>query len=217
MPRRIYTYDAGQGWEIFNQMSTWGAFLQLLGGLIGVYNIWKSLKSGERAGNDPWGAPSLEWSIPSPPPEYNFEKIPKVTSRYPLWDVKSPELTRDVPHSRHGDERSEVRLGGKQVGQFHDHMAGHAGSRRQSERAPVVDEGLAEDGRGVGDPDSLSDDQAVVRCAVHDADVRVADFHPRGQAPRGRYVDHHLRSSHDVRALRVADFTARTRASLNPH
>jgi cytochrome c oxidase subunit I len=123
MPRRVYTYDAGQGWEIFNQMSTWGAFLQLLGGLIGGYNIWKSLKSGERAGNDPWGAPSLEWSIPSPPPEYNFEKIPKVTSRYPLWDVKSPELTRDVPHSRHGDERNEVRLGGKHVGEFHDHMA----------------------------------------------------------------------------------------------
>jgi cytochrome c oxidase subunit I len=123
MPRRIYTYDGGQGWEIFNQMSTWGAFLQLLGGLIGVYNIWKSLRSGAVAGNDPWGAPSLEWSIPSPPPEYNFEKIPKVTSRYPLWDVKSPELTRDVPHSRHGDERNEVRLGGKHVGEFHDHMA----------------------------------------------------------------------------------------------
>jgi cytochrome c oxidase subunit 1 len=123
MPRRIYTYDAGQGWEIFNQMSTWGAFLQLLGGLIGVYNIWKSLRSGERAGNDPWGAPSLEWSIPSPPPEYNFEKIPKVTSRYPLWDLKSPELTKEVPHSRHGDERNDVRIGGKHVADFHDHMA----------------------------------------------------------------------------------------------
>src|SRR6187551_1549997 len=95
MPRRIYTYDAGQGWDIYNMMSTWGAFIQLLGGLIGMYNIWKSLKSGEVAGDDPWGAPSLEWSIPSPPPDYNFAVIPKVTSRYPLWDVKSPELTTD--------------------------------------------------------------------------------------------------------------------------
>jgi hypothetical protein len=123
MPRRIYTYDAGQGWEIFNMMSTYGAFIQLLGGLIGVYNIFKSLKSGEIAGNDPWGAPSLEWSIPSPPPDYNFAVIPKVTSRYPLWDVKSPELTTDVPHSRHGDERNDVRMGGKHVGEFHDHMS----------------------------------------------------------------------------------------------
>src|SRR6188472_660479 len=97
MPRRIYTYDAGQGWDIFNMMSTWGAFIQLLGGLIGMYNIFKSLKSGEVAGNDPWGAPSLEWSIPSPPPDYNFAKIPQVTSRYPLWDVKSPSLTTNVP------------------------------------------------------------------------------------------------------------------------
>src|SRR5205823_3780112 len=52
-----------------------------------------------------------------------FETIPTVTSRYPLWDVKSPELTADVPHSKHGDERSEVSIGGKPVGSFHDHMA----------------------------------------------------------------------------------------------
>ena len=44
---------------------------------------------------------------------YNFDVIPTVTSRYPLWDVKSPELTADVPHSRHGDERNDVALGGK--------------------------------------------------------------------------------------------------------
>jgi len=88
-----------------------------------MYNIFKSLKSGEIAGDDPWGAPSLEWSIPSPPPEHNFDTIPTVTSRYPLWDVKSPELTADVPHSRHDDERNDVALAGKKVGQFHDHMS----------------------------------------------------------------------------------------------
>ena len=69
-------YDAGQGWEIFNQMSTWGAVIQLIAGLIGIYNIWVSRKNGEIAGNDPWGAPTLEWSIPSPPPEYNFDEDP---------------------------------------------------------------------------------------------------------------------------------------------
>src|SRR4029079_2723406 len=123
MPRRIYTYDAGQGWDVFNMMSTWGAIIQGIAGLVAAYDVWRSLRSGEEAGQDPWGAPSLEWSIPSPPPEYNFAVIPKVTSRYPLWDVKSPELTKDVPHSRHGNERSDVRISGKHVAEFHDHMA----------------------------------------------------------------------------------------------
>jgi cytochrome c oxidase subunit I len=104
-------------------MSTWGAVIQAIAGLVGLYNLWISRKNGEIAGDDPWGAPSLEWSIPSPPPEYNFAVIPTVTSRYPLWDVKSPELTTDVPHSRHDDERSDVSMGGKRVGAFHDHMS----------------------------------------------------------------------------------------------
>ena len=54
------------------------------------------------AGNDPWGAATLEWSIPSPPPEYNFAQIPEVESRYPLWDLKSPERTAGIEHS-HAD------------------------------------------------------------------------------------------------------------------
>ena len=123
MPRRIYTYDAGQGWEIFNQMSSAGAYLQFVAGLLFAYNIFRSRTKGEIAGNDPWGAPSLEWSIPSPPPDYNFETIPTVTSRYPLWDVKSPELTALVPHSRRGDERSDVSIAGQHVGAFHDGMS----------------------------------------------------------------------------------------------
>src|SRR3954465_12232554 len=123
MPRRIYTYPADQGWDVFNAMSTWGAYLQAVAGFIFAYHIFKSLRSGAIAGQDPWGAPSLEWSIPSPPPEYNFAVIPKVTSRYPLWDVKSPELTVEVPHSKHGDERNDVSMGGKHVGAFHDHMS----------------------------------------------------------------------------------------------
>jgi cytochrome c oxidase subunit 1 len=123
MPRRIATYDAGQGWEIYNLLSSIGAYIQALGVIIGFYNLWASRRNGEVAGNDPWGAPSLEWSIPSPPPEYNFATIPTVTSRYPLWDMKSPELTRDVPHSREDDERNDVSMGGKNVGHFRDHMS----------------------------------------------------------------------------------------------
>src|SRR3954468_24050774 len=121
MPRRVYTYPADQGWDVFNAMSSWGAYLQAVAGVIFAYNIFKSWRGGEIAGNDPWGAPSLDWSIPSPPPEYNFAVIPTVTSRYPLWDVKSPALTAQVPHSKHGDERIDVDTGGKHAGAFHAH------------------------------------------------------------------------------------------------
>ncbi len=99
MPRRIYTYDAGQGWELFNLMSTVGTYLLLLAGLIFAYNFFTSRKRGAVAGNDPWGAPTLEWSIPSPPPEYNFAQIPEVTSRYPMWDLKAPDRTSGMDHT----------------------------------------------------------------------------------------------------------------------
>ena len=95
MPRRIYTYDSGQGWDTYNLESTIGAYIVGVATLIFAYNILKSARSGKLAGNDPWGAPSLEWSIASPPPLYNFAKIPTVTSRYPLWDLKSPHLSSD--------------------------------------------------------------------------------------------------------------------------
>jgi hypothetical protein len=121
MPRRIYTYPAGQGWEIFNKLSSYGAFLQALAGLIFAYNLFRSMRKGAIAGRDPWGAPSLEWSLPSPVPEYNFATIPVVTSRYPLWDVKSPALTSDVPHTKVGDEHIEVAAGGRHAGHIHAH------------------------------------------------------------------------------------------------
>jgi hypothetical protein len=116
MPRRIYRYDVGQGWETFNLMSSIGVIFQILGVTIGFWNFWRSRKVGAIAGNDPWGAPTLEWSIPSPPPDYNFARVPTVTSRYPLWDVKSPALTSDVPHSRFGEERVDVDVGGHHTG-----------------------------------------------------------------------------------------------------
>ncbi len=99
MPRRIYTYDAGQGWDLFNMMSTVGTYMLLVAGLIFAYNFFRSKKHGEVAGSDPWGAPTLEWSIPSPPPEYNFAQIPEVTSRYPMWDLKAPDRTAGIEHS----------------------------------------------------------------------------------------------------------------------
>jgi hypothetical protein len=116
MPRRIYRYDAGQGWEIYNLLSSIGVAFQILGVGIGFWNFLWSRRSGAIAGNDPWGAPTLEWSIPSPPPEYNFARVPRVTSRYPLWDVKAPELTREVPHTVAGERAVEIDVAGRQTG-----------------------------------------------------------------------------------------------------
>jgi cytochrome c oxidase subunit I len=91
MPRRIFTYEAGRGWEIWNQISTVGVFLQGAGVIIFVYNMIVSYIKGKEAGDDPWDAWTLEWATTSPPPEYNFDKIPEVRSRRPLWDLKHPE------------------------------------------------------------------------------------------------------------------------------
>jgi cytochrome c oxidase subunit 1 len=124
MPRRTWVYDAGQGLEIWNMMSTYGAYLQAIAVILGMWNLIKSYRGGQRAGADPWGGPTLEWSIPSPPPEYNFAVIPTVTSRYPLWDRKSPELTKDVPHTREGERAINVDVAGKHVGHI-DHAIGN--------------------------------------------------------------------------------------------
>ncbi len=91
MPRRIYTYEAGRGWEIWNQLSTIGALVQTPSYAIFVYNLITSLWKGKLAGDDPWDAWTLEWMTTSPPPSYNFEVVPTVHSRRPLWDLKHPE------------------------------------------------------------------------------------------------------------------------------
>jgi cytochrome c oxidase subunit I len=91
MPRRIFTYEADRGWEIWNQISTIGVFIQIPGILFFVYNLIYSYIKGEKAGDDPWDAWTLEWHTTSPPPEYNFDKVPEVRSRRPLWDLKHPE------------------------------------------------------------------------------------------------------------------------------
>jgi cytochrome c oxidase subunit I len=91
MPRRVYSYDPGRGWEIYNMISSIGAFFQAAGVACLLVNLFRSLRHGILAGNDPWDAWTLEWSTTSPPPEYNFETFPEVRSRRPLWDLKHPD------------------------------------------------------------------------------------------------------------------------------
>jgi len=91
MPRRIYTYEPGRGWDVWNVIVTIGVFFQAAGVLILAANLLLSYFRGRTAGNDPWDAWTLEWSTSSPPPEYNFAVVPTVRSRRPLWDLKHPE------------------------------------------------------------------------------------------------------------------------------
>jgi len=86
MPRRIYTYGAQMGWGPMNLVISLGALLFAIGVMLLVINIAISLKRGAIAGPNPWSAPTLEWSIPSPPPPYNFAVIPTIESRHPLWE-----------------------------------------------------------------------------------------------------------------------------------
>ena len=91
MPRRIYTYEPGRGWDTMNLIVSLGAVIQSVAILIFVGNMIWSYFRGKAAGNDPWDAWTLEWAVPSPPPAYNFATIPEVLSRRPLWDAKHPE------------------------------------------------------------------------------------------------------------------------------
>jgi cytochrome c oxidase subunit 1 len=91
MPRRIYTYPADRGWEVWNQITSFGVVFQAAAVAIFVWNVIRSLRRGEPAGDDPWNAWTLEWATSSPPAPYNFEEIPTVRSRRPLWDLKHPE------------------------------------------------------------------------------------------------------------------------------
>ena len=97
MPRRIYTYGGDMGWDMWNMVSTGGAAIIALGLLVFMHNIISSWRNGEKAEADPWDARTLEWSIPSPPPEYNFAEIPTVYDRDDWWSQKRRQVRRAVP------------------------------------------------------------------------------------------------------------------------
>ncbi len=86
MPRRIYTYAEETGWGIWNLISSLGLLLIIPGLAVFCWNIVFSYRKGARAGHNPWGADSLEWALPSPPPQQGWTTVPIVKSRHPLWD-----------------------------------------------------------------------------------------------------------------------------------
>jgi cytochrome c oxidase subunit I+III len=88
IPRRVYTYPAGSGWETLNLVSSVGAFVFAASVLLFIANVVVSVGRGRRAEANPWNAATLEWLTASPPPSYNFAHIPRVESATPLWDAE---------------------------------------------------------------------------------------------------------------------------------
>jgi heme/copper-type cytochrome/quinol oxidase subunit 1 len=91
MPRRIYTYADLPGWGWMNMLSTVGAFFMAAASILLVWNLLISLLRGRPAGDNPWNAWTLEWATSSPPPPENFQSLPPLRSRRPLWDITNPE------------------------------------------------------------------------------------------------------------------------------
>jgi cytochrome c oxidase subunit I len=101
-PRRTYTYPDLPGWGAINFAETIGAFLMGVGVLMLLWDGWRALRSGTRAGDNPWNAWTLEWATASPPPAYNFAALPPITSPRPLWDLTHarPSVTGHTPDAQ---------------------------------------------------------------------------------------------------------------------
>ena len=110
MPRRIYTYDANMGWDIWNGFSSGGAALLAVGMVALIYNVVSGWTKGKRAEGDPWDARTLEWSISSPPPEYNFVEIPTVTEVDDWWATKRRKERVPVIAGASEDEEHSIHL-----------------------------------------------------------------------------------------------------------
>ena len=110
MQRRMYTYPAGMGWHTLNLISTIGAYVMGLGFLFIVVQIVYSIKYGERdVTGDPWNGRTLEWSLPSPAPHYNFAVIPQVTDR-DMWWVMKQEGRADELHKVDADAIQDIHM-----------------------------------------------------------------------------------------------------------
>ncbi len=99
MPRRIYTYSSELGWDLLNTVATMGGFIIGFSIILFVYCVIYSYIKRRPEDSDPWDGRTLEWSIPSPVPHYNFKEIPKIERLDHFWYTKYPELIESGSHA----------------------------------------------------------------------------------------------------------------------
>ena len=105
MPRRIYRYDEGLGWDNWNMVATVGSYMLAFGVLVFIVNFFRTMAQERTAEDDPWGGASLEWTTTSPPPEHDFDVIPEVHDRDPVWYNRDHGIEPTVP-----DEPEHIHL-----------------------------------------------------------------------------------------------------------
>src|SRR4029077_13114924 len=123
-PRRTYQYPKGMGWDFWNLVATIGSMTIALSIVFFIINIIKTMRSPERAPQDPWDARTLEWTIPSPPPHYNFAEIPVVHARDDFWHRKYQEdeqgnVTPVLAGAAHAPEAAHTGYGGHDEHDIH--------------------------------------------------------------------------------------------------
>ncbi|MBK32029.1 MAG: cytochrome c oxidase subunit I [Chloroflexi bacterium] len=102
MPRRIYTYDEGFGWEAWNMAATIGSYLIAVSVLIFLVNFFRTMRQEPSAPDNPWDGSTLEWATSSPPPEHDFDVVPEVHSYTPLWTNRDMGIAPpEVPENNH--------------------------------------------------------------------------------------------------------------------
>ena len=150
MPRRVYTYPAGLGWDWLNLLSTVGAFVFAAGVLLFLIDVVQHFWRGERVGRNPWNAGTLDWMMEIPPEDWGARSVPIVTSRYPLW--QQPSFLDDVDNGRflipdapgpaardhhHQRGRRRARAGAARAGQLLVAAAGRDPDRRLLHRGDL--------------------------------------------------------------------------------
>jgi cytochrome c oxidase subunit I len=108
MPRRIADYAANAGWNDWNLLATVGGFLIGISILPFLWNVFVSLRNGKIAGDNPWEANTLEWATSSPPPPYNFDRLPEIRSERPLFDARHNLVAHDTNAPRELEEGQKV-------------------------------------------------------------------------------------------------------------
>jgi cytochrome c oxidase subunit 1 len=99
MPRRIADYSSAAGWNDWNLLASIGGFIIAASMLPFLWNVFVSLRAGKAAGDDPWEANTLEWATSSPPPPYNFDRLPEIRSERPVFDARHGRLDHGESHA----------------------------------------------------------------------------------------------------------------------